>query len=193
MTMEGGGAGRVAGNIRDLVLSRRTIYEFKSDVPDRDLLIASMDAARWAPNHKHTHPWRFYLLGAAAAGVIVSRYRELVREKRGEETARIKSARWEAVPSWFVVTSRRSENVVLDREDYGACCCTVQNLALLLWSEGIGMKWSTGPVTQDPVFFKATGIDPAKENLVGLFGCGYPARIPSGNRPPISDALFEVD
>jgi len=174
-------------------MSRRSIYDFKPDIPDRDLLISSMDAARWAPNHKHTHPWRFYLLGEAAVTAILSRYRELVLEKRGEETARFKSARWDAVPSWFVVTSRRSEDEVLDREDYGACCCAVQNLALLLWNEGIGVKWSTGPVTRDPAFFEATGVDQKRESVVGLFGCGFPSAVPDGKRPPFTEYLFTVD
>ena len=190
---DAGDEGGAFKSVRDVVTSRRTIYDFKRQVPDRELLIRSMDAARWAPNHKHTHPWRFYLLGEMATRKIVSRYREIVTERRGEETARIKSARWDSVPTWFVVTSERSENAVLERENYGACCCTVQNLALVLWSEGIGLKWSTGPVTQDPIFFDVTGIDPEAEMVVGLFGCGYPREIPAGKRPPFTGFFFQVD
>lgn len=180
-------------DLKNLVVARRSIYDFKPGVPDRKLLERSIDAARWAPNHKHTRPWRFYLLGEKSADVIVSRYHELVREKRGEETARIKSVRWEAVPAWLVVTSRRSEDSVQDREDYGSCCCTIQNLALLLWSEGVGLKWTTGPVTRDPAFLAITGIDLEKENVVGLFGYGYAEVIPAAKRPPVSESLVIVD
>jgi hypothetical protein len=38
-----------------------------------------------------------------------------------------KYAQWKSTPGWMVVTSRRSDDPLVDREDYAACCCAVQN------------------------------------------------------------------
>jgi nitroreductase len=173
-------------SVLELVMSRRSIYNFEHEIPDPDVLLRAIDAACWAPNHKHTNPWRFYLIGDETRATIVSCYTRLVEQKRGAETARIKGARWGKTPAWFVVTCLRSEDQFREREDYGACCCMIQNLALLLWSAGIGLKWSTGPVTQEDSFFEATGIDPEKESVVGLFGYGRPSNTPKATRPPVS-------
>ena len=46
------------------------------------------------------------------------------------------------------------------KEDYAACCCAVQNLCLSLHSEGIGTKWTSGPVNFDGRFAGAAGLGP---------------------------------
>jgi nitroreductase len=173
-------------SVLELVSSRRSIYEFESDLPNPELVLQAIETACWAPNHKHTNPWRFYLLGDAAAASIVSCYKRLVEQKRGPETAALKGARWEKTPAWLVVTCVRSNDEFREREDYGACCCMIQNLALILWSAGIGLKWSTGPVTEEDAFFQATGIDRENELVVGLFGYGKPSEIPKASRPPVN-------
>jgi nitroreductase len=38
------------------------------------------------------------------------------------------------------------------REDFAACCCAVQNICLSLHAQGIGTKWTTGPVNFHPQF-----------------------------------------
>ena len=41
---------------------RRMNNDFSDHVPDRDALQRMLDAAVWAPNHRLTNPWRFYVL-----------------------------------------------------------------------------------------------------------------------------------
>src|SRR5690625_6353597 len=46
---------------------RRTTgpLRFDPDVqPDHDIVRDAVESARWAPNHKRTEPWRFFLLGS---------------------------------------------------------------------------------------------------------------------------------
>jgi nitroreductase len=78
------------------------------------------------------------------------------------------------------------------REDYAACACAIQNLALFLWSEGIGMKWTTGKVTGDPRFYDLIWVDPAIESVVGMFWYGYPAKIPVTQRKSVDEILVEL-
>lgn len=182
-----------ADAIATLVRARRTIHEFADGVPPRERVLAALDAARWAPNHHRTEPWRFTLLGPRAIARIIDINTELAREKNGDAAAAKKRARWQAMPGWLVVSCQRSDDPAREREDYAACCCAVQNFALVLWADGIGTKWSTGKITRDPRFFAAIDVDPARESVVGLLWYGYPADIPQQARRPLADVMREVD
>lgn len=179
----------VAATIR----ARRTIHLFKPHpVPALHQVRRAVELARWAPNHRLTEPWRFYLLGPSTAEALARLNASLVEAKRGPEAARIKLERWLEVPGWVVVTCARSEDPVREREDYAACCCAIQNLQLYLWSSGIGVKWTTGDVTREPRFYEIIGVEPARESLVGLLWYGYPAEVPSIGRKPVEEILVQL-
>ncbi len=176
----------------ELIRGRRTITDFKPEAPPYDVIREALDAARWAPNHHLTEPWRFYLLGTETARAVARLNAELVAVKRGQEAARAKLAQWQAKPGWLVVTCVNSDATQRAREDYAACCCAVQNLMLYLWSTGVGSKWSTGMVTRDPRFYDLIWVDPAVETVVALLSYGYPAEIPQTPRKPLTELLIEL-
>lgn len=152
----------------------------------------ALELARWAPNHHLTEPWRFYLLGEVTKSAIVTLNRELVAARKGEAAAEAKAQSWQAVPGWLVVTRTRADAELQAWEDYAACACAIHNMALYLWSCGIGMKWTTGEVTREPRFYEALGIDPAAETVVGLIWYGYPDEAPRTRRRPLAERLFEL-
>lgn len=179
--------------VADLLRTRRTIHTFRPDVPDRALLLEALELACWAPNHKMTEPWRFYLLGPETVAAITDLNADIVTEKRGERAGRLKRERWGQMPGWLLVTCTRDDNPLRDQEDYAATACAIQNLMLYLWSQGIGMKWGTGAVTRDLRFFDITGVDPAIERIVGLFWYGYPEKVPRAcPRQPLATVLHEL-
>ena len=51
-------------NIQDIINNRRTIFRFTDATVDDKILNQALLAASNAPCHKHTHPWRFYVLGS---------------------------------------------------------------------------------------------------------------------------------
>ena len=175
-----------------LLRSRRTIHLFEPTPPPREALLDAIEVARWAPNHRLTEPWRFYLIGPETAEAIAQLNADIVAEKRGAAAGQAKLDRWRTMPGWFAVTSQRAADAITTEENYGACCCAVQNLQLALWSQGLGVKWGTGTVTCNPRFFELLGIDPAQEKLVGLFWYGYPAAIPTAQRKPVADIVAVV-
>lgn len=172
--------------------ARRTIHLFEPTPPPRETLLAALDLARWAPNHRLTEPWRFYLLGRATAEAVAHLNAEIVAEKRGPKAAQAKLARWLSMPGWFVATARLADDPLVAQENYAACCCALQNVQLYLWSEGIGTKWGTGKVTRHPRFFDLLGIDPDAEQVVGLFWYGYPAEVPQATRQPLEAFITEL-
>jgi len=178
--------------VADLLQSRRTIHEFRPDLPPRAIILRALDLARWAPNHYGTEPWRVYLLGRETAAAVVELNADLIAARGDAEGAARKRERWLAIPGWFVITCARSDDPRRAREDFAACCCAAQNMMLYLWSEGVGVKWNTGAVTQEQRFYDLIWADPARETVVGLFWYGYPAVIPRIARKPVEAFLVDL-
>lgn len=188
---------RLAGDISSdavaqLLTSRRTINNFKPELPPRELILKAIDVARFAPNHHLTEPWHFYLLGEDAKSAVIEVNSRLVAEKRGTEAAQAKRERWSQMPGWLVVSCDRNEDPVLAREDYAAVCCAVHSMTLYLWSVGVGCKWTSGPVTREPEFFDHVWIDPEREDVVGLIWYGYPENVPDATRKPLDQILIDI-
>ncbi len=179
-------------DIGAVLRGRRSIDLFAPDAVDMDTVRDAIDVARWAPNHRLTEPWRFYLLGPATLRPVIDLAVEIDVAKKGERAGPLRRARLEAVPGMLVLTSARSEDPLLEREDYAACCCAAQNLMLYLWGKGIGVKWTTGGITRQARFYELLGIDSAKESIVGLFWYGVPQVIPTQNRRPVEEIVTKL-
>ena len=176
----------VAGAIRN----RRTVHTFEPvPAPPEEEILAAIDLARWAPNHHLTEPWRFYLIGPETTRKISRLNADMYGQSRGEQAGAAKYARWLGIPGWVIVTCSRSSDEIRQREDYAACCCALHNVQLYLWTRGIGVKWTTGPVTRTDQFFEIAGIDPEREMLVGLVWYGFAAEVPCVQRKPVRDIL----
>lgn len=179
--------------VLDRVLrERRTVHEFLPDPPPRELVEEALELSRWAPNHKHTNPWRWYRLGRRTIEKVCGLNARTVRESRGEEAGRKKLDRWLRLPSWYVLTAPvKLDDPLRHQEDYAACCCAAQNFMLALWARGLGAKWSTGPVTRNPEFYELLGIDAEAEHVVGLFWVGYPKEVMEPRREELGERFVE--
>lgn len=179
-------------NIAKLISERRTIHEFKPEPVNIEKIKQAVDVSRWAPNHHLTEPWHVYLLGKETINSIIELNTELVRKISGDEAANAKKERWSGIPGWLVITCDKSTDSLRQQEDYAACCCMVQNMLLYLWSENIGIKWSTGAITRDDRFYDLLWLDPALEQVIGIFWYGYAAEIPVMTRKPLEQILVEL-
>ena len=179
-------------DIDNLITQRRTIHNFKPEKPPREILLKAVETARWAPNHYLSEPWRFYLLGEETANAITDLNADLIAQKKGPQAAEKKRRRWRNIPGWLVVTCEKSDNPLRYQEDYAACCCAIHNLSLYLWSQGIGIKWTTGNVIRTDEFYDTVWLDPETETVVGLLWYGYPTDIPKAHRKSISEILTEL-
>lgn len=182
----------LAEDFAAVLRGRRSIDFFAPEPVDSATLLEAIEVARWAPNHRLTEPWRFYLLGPKTLQAFVELAVELEVAAKGERAGPVRRARLEAVPGMFVLTSARSDDALLDRENYAACCCAAQNLMLYLWRKGIGVKWTTGQITRQERFYDLIGMDATKESLVGLFWYGVPKVIPVQKRRPVADIVTEL-
>lgn len=184
-------------DIAQALRERRTVDIYKQDSKPADELIhEAIELACLAPNHKLTEPWRYYLLGQETAAAVVNLNAEIVTENKGSVAGDAKRQRWQQIPGWLVVTQRIDGSELQQQEDYAACACAIQNLQLFLWGQGIGCKWTTGPVTRDSRFYDLLWIDPSAEKVVGLVWYGYSALLKSPPAAPrqksINDVLIQL-
>ena len=90
-------------------------------------------------------------------------------------------------PSVMAVTCAVSDDPFLDREDYAATCCAIQNIMLAAWEDGIGMQWSTSALIEDAEALSVLGVDPERERVVGLLYAGFAGRVPVSKRKPAAE------
>ena len=129
-----------AAALAEVVRGRRSIDLFESAPIAHDVLLEAIDVARWAPNHRLTEPWRFWLIGPKTRESLISLAVAIDTAAKGERAGAARRERLSAVPGFFVLTSSRNSDALTEREDYGACWCAGQNLMLYLWQRGVGVK-----------------------------------------------------
>ncbi len=173
--------------------SRRTTNQFLRQKVSKKLVLEAIELARWAPNHHLTEPWHFYLLGdrkIAASAILIG---EIVSEKKNAELGEFKQKSAARIPGCMLLTCKRNDDELLQREDYAACCCAAQNFSLYLSEAGVAVKWTTGAVTRDQRFFDLLQVDSTEEFVVGLFWYGYPKVLPAQSRKDVGDIVSEID
>jgi nitroreductase len=176
----------------DTIQTRRTIKEFRSDPIPEETLWRILDAARWAPNHRLTEPWRLTIIGNESRGVLADALVALAAS--GQDLSALEEAKAETrrkvmkSPVLLAVTCRLDGNPAQQVEDLASVCAAMQNLQLAAWSEGIGSHWNTGKVTRLPETGALLGLSERSEQLVGFLYLGYPSQVPAPpKRRPIQD------
>lgn len=179
--------------VAELIRNRRTINLFEPDPVDSGVLIDAIGLARWAPNHRLTEPWRFYLIGSKTLAAVTECWSAFEAGQKGEAAGAARRKRIGAIPGHFVLTSARHEDAIIDRENYAACCCAAQNLMLYLWQRGVGVKWTTGAITREPSFHDVLGIDPEAERIVGYFWYGRARIVGEQQRRSVDEIVVALD
>lgn len=183
-------------HIRDLIRSRRSTFEFNPEpIPPEDVR-ELFEAGIWAPNHKLTEPWRFTYIGQRTRAVLAKRYAEIQREKGPDmsEPAQVERyekgmTKFQSKPTIVAVSCTQEGTDIQKREDYAATCCAMQNVALAAWDSGIGMQWSTGPITRQAETYELLDIDVDQEYIIGFFYMGYPRKTPRARRKSIDEVF----
>lgn len=181
--------------IIDLIRSRRNTKEFADREVSPELIERIIEAATWAPNHRHTEPWRFVVLpkGSRARSEVASLVHDWTYEnvKNPNPKRRVASAaqvRDEvlSIPAMVYIYSVPGVDDEVTQENYAAACCAAQNMQLAAHALGLAVGWSTGRTCKCEGVHRAIGAEPEWQ-VVGAFSIGYPASTPSAGRAPVSD------
>jgi nitroreductase len=175
-------------NVLEAIKSRRSVPRLRPEPVPREIVEQMLEAAVWAPNHRMTEPWRFYVLtGDAkrrlaeirrrvrAAGMPNPEAPEAVKalDRLVEDTA--------ATPVLIAVTTAVPPDPVQREEDLAATYMAVQNLMLAGTALGVGTYLRTGAVLTDPALREMLGLEDDRR-IVGIVYVGYPADVPQKRR-----------
>lgn len=169
--------------IYEAILTRRTVHDYTSEPLPEGALERALEAARWAPNHKLTNPWRFTILGPQARAQLATLAVSIKCPDRDEDdpvALRVKE-KFSNPAALIVVSQVVDEDEARAMEDYAAIACAIQNMSLALHAEGIGTKWSSGAITRHERTLELAAL-PANERSVGFVWVGYAQREP--RQPP---------
>ena len=175
--------------VYEAIHNRRMNNEFTEFVPSRESLQRMLDAAVWAPNHRLTNPWRFFVLdkgGEKRAEVAQLAYDNLFARSGNHENADGSRQRVLDAPALIYVYSVPADSEEMTQENYAAACCAVQNLLLAAVAEGLAGDWSTGNTTRHPALAETLGGEP-DWTMVGALFIGQPARPSASVRAPADE------
>lgn len=176
----------------ELIKSRRTVRTFDERPVEESVLRELIEAAVWAPNHRMTEPWRFYVI--RKDGDARSRIAKLTfdwvknntpNKRQAETSAESASRELLDAPALIYVYSVSSGSKEVDEENYSATSCAVQNLMLAAHAAGLGVGWSTGKPTRHPDVGDVLGTEPGSK-VVGCLYIGYPSDVPVSSRQGIN-------
>ncbi len=176
--------------ILEVIRNRRSCRDFTSEPVPRESIRRWLEAARWAPNHRLTDPWRFFVLshGSEKRQEVARLYYEYtyeisdhLPEKKRLQVAEANRREVLDSPSFISLYSIPGTSEEVTRENYAAIACAMQNFQLAAVAEGFGAGWSTGGVTKHPKLAGTLGADPSWQ-LVGALFIGRPSRMPRAQR-----------
>ena len=184
-------------HVHEAIRTRRTIFRFKPGPVPMETLEAILGYGVWAPNHHLTEPWRFTLLGEETRQILARRYGEIQVAKAPADADDARRsllrdagvAKFLSKPTIVAVSCLQHGDEQERREDYAATCCAIQNVQLAAWAEGVGMQWTTGPITRELETYRLLGIAPEGEYLIGFLYIGFPDEAPRRDRKAIGEVL----
>ena len=167
--------------IQEALNSRTTVHKYSPGSITEDSIERALKAAVAAPNHRMTEPWRFLSVGARTREHLSEVAVRLKVAKLGdsEELRQVIRAKYLDPAHLMVVSQALEPDPAVAREDYAAIACAIQNFMLSLHSEGVGSKWSTSKVIQQPDTYRILEIDPEAAEIVAFIWVGQPTEVPS--------------
>ena len=179
--------------LSDAIRLRRTLHVFNDKEVPSAIIYRAIEAANLAPCHRLTFPWRFTSLDYSTRKLLAERCIEINSMKKLIDINKKDNIMNKFLnPSHLLVVSQvKNDNEIINLEDYAACACAIQNLALSLTSDGVGSKWSTGKITKDELTYKLVGINQDLQEIIGFIFIGYGETPPPVNRPSVN-TIFRV-
>jgi nitroreductase len=187
--------------VNELIRKRRSVFQnqYSGEHVDDKIVQQMLENANWAPNHKHTEPWRFIVYTGEGLNQLAATQAAIYKNVT-EADGTYKEDRYQNLLTKpmlsshiIVVAMKRDEKKsVPEVEEIGAVFCAIENMYLTAAAYGVGCYLSTGGVTYFEEAKEGFGL--AKEDkLLGFFHIGVPQQeLPDGRRKPVSEKVTWV-
>jgi nitroreductase len=180
-------------SVLDAVRGRRSIVKMKPDPVPHDLLAQLLDAAVWAPNHRLTEPWQFFVLEGEAKQRFAALRRDFRRAQMPNPDAPEVRPALEKVyrdtldtPAIIAVTSALAADPEIREEDLWATFGAAYAFMLGAWSRGLGTYFRTGAFRDYPPLRQLLKL-PEDRRIIGVIYAGFPAEVPQRRRTPAAE------
>lgn len=173
-------------DIFEAIRTRRSIGKVTQDEVPQEWIERILEAGTWAPNHRRTEPWRFFVLrgegrkklGQALAEIALKGAGDAAESGAGEEErAKLAAKAYEKAlraPLIIAAAVEPSEQKgVIELEEYAAVFAAIQNMLLEIHGLGLGAVWRTGEQAYDPVMNRRFGLT-EKGKVLGFLYIGKP-------------------
>ncbi|HET8858451.1 nitroreductase [Marivirga sp.] len=185
--------------INQLIRSRRSIYpaQYTGKKVDDKIIEQMLENANWAPNHKHTEPWRFIVFadnGLDQLGKFQSDiYKKTSTANGNFDEAKMENLRNKPLTASHVIAIGMKRDVkqsIPVEEEIAAVAAAVQNMQLTACAYGVGCYWGSGGITYMEEAKKALGLE-KEDKLLGFLYVGMPKEgfWPEGKRTTIHDKV----
>ena len=179
--------------LREVIRERRSNLRIdpQREVPP-EIVQQLLELACWAPNHKHTHPWRFAVVtgpGRARLGETAAAGLPALGISDPGAVAKMRT-KYLRAPVVLVVGSAAHLQTHLQRENEHAVAAGVQNLLLGATALGLASFWGTGAAVEVPEVKALVGLQP-EDRIIAIVYLGWPVQeAPAGHRAaPVVTAL----
>lgn len=141
------------------IASRRSVFpkEFEEGRVSETEIELLLEAAKWAPTHKSTEPWRFTVImkPEKKEELINLQVESLYSSKGQTEMTLAKASKFRMIGEKSsaviaIIMKRDPQERLPINEELWAVACAVQNIHLHAASMQIGGYWSTGAMTNHP-------------------------------------------
>lgn len=184
-------------DVNEAIRTRRSVGKVATEIPDRSLIEKVLEAARWAPNHHLTQPWKYFVLTGNARNrlgeVLVQIKAEgMTEDERLKASIQLERERQKPLRAPVILAAAVSPSAdpkVEEIEEICAVAAGVQNALLTAHALGLGAIWRTGKPAYSPRMKAFFGLL-EKETLLGFLYIGYPSILPKERpRLPIADKV----
>ncbi len=187
-------------SVLDVIKSRRSVPKMRPDAVPREVLEEMLEAAVWAPNHRLTEPWRFYVLRENSK----RRFAEIRRRFRAAtlpnpeapEAIKALDRLYQdtiSTPAFIVATVHQAPDEEVREEDTAATFIAAQNMMLVAGERGVGTYMRTGALLRDPELRALIGVEDDRR-LLAIIYVGYPADgLPQKRRTPAAERTVWLD
>jgi nitroreductase len=161
--------------IDEAIRTRRTHKAYEREPVDRETLEGLLGAARFAPNHHLTEPWRFRVLGPETLARLAAAGAPNEASKLGR------------APTLVAATALLTGDAAQNREDLLATACAVYIVLLTAHSRGLASYWRTPALFETDAARQILDLEETEE-FVGLIHLGRPATVPEAKeRKPVEE------
>ena len=175
-------------SIYQALYGRRMAWRYKDEAVPKEALTRMLETAVWAPNHRLTEPWRFFVLekGSEARKKVADLAYEFSMG-RNDNPTRAEASRQAVLdpPIVMFIYSVPGPNEDTTQENYASVCCAAQNISLAGFAEGLAVTWETGGTTRHPDLKKALGAEEDWKMAV-MLSIGAPAESTQSSRTPVA-------